>query len=243
MAGKRKAGIIFAGLTGALVLLLTSCDFQLMSDREVEQTLGRNYGREFTVISSERISSDDYSSDVYRAKVYVVSPKDDPETQFFAFNTVRGESFGVPGFANGFSDTYALDIFREAFERRAADTDVEYSFDYIYPVRSSSVYYSDLHVDIDPVSSENLEAVCEVLSLAFTDTLEEVPEAREYFIGATIWIRYREPEWPEKETCVIRMDPFYGIYWNAETSKYERGTMDTDAGSIRKYILHEAAKD
>ena len=145
MAGKRKAGIIFAGLTGALVLLLTSCDFQLMSDREVEQTLGRNYGREFTVISSERISSDDYSSDVYRAKVYVVSPKDDPETQFFAFNTVRGESFGVPGFANGLSDTYALDIFREAFERRAADTDVEYSFDYIYPVRSSSVYYSDLH--------------------------------------------------------------------------------------------------
>lgn len=84
------------------------------------------------------------------------APKDDPETQFFAFNTVMGESFGVPGFANGLSDTYALDIFREAFERRAADTDVEYSFDYIYPVRSSSVYYSDLHVDIDSVSSENL---------------------------------------------------------------------------------------
>lgn len=243
MAGKRKAGIFLAILAGALALLFTSCDFQLMSNREVEQTLERNYGKEFTVISSERISSDDYASDVYRARVYVVSPKDDPETQFFAFNTVRGESFGVPGFANGLSDTYILDIFREAFESRAADMDVEYSFDYVYPVKSSSVYYSDLNVDIDPVSSENLEAVCEVLSLVFTDTLEEIPEAREFLIGVTIRIRYREPEWSEEETCVIRIDPFYGYYWNEETSKYERGTIDTDAEAIRKYILYEVSKD
>ncbi len=88
-----------------------------------------------------------------------MSPKDDPEMQFFAFNTVESESFGVPGFANGLKDTYELDIFREAFETRADDADVDYSFDYVYPIKSSSVYYSDLNVDIEPVSPENLDTV------------------------------------------------------------------------------------
>ena len=239
MTGKIKARICFFTLVCALALLLTSCNFILMSDSDVEQILSRNYGKEFEVISSKRISADDYSSDVYRAKVYVLSPKDDPETQFFAFNTVKGESFGVPGFANGLWDTYALDIFRNAFETRAADTDLEYSLNYIYPVKSSSVYYSDLNVEIEPVSSENLEAVCELLSLALTDTLEDIPGVYDNFIGVTVWIRYREPEWPEENTCVIRIDPFYDYYWDEETSKYKLGAMDTDAEAILKYILHE----
>lgn len=53
-------------------------------------------------------------------------------------------------------EDYRQGLELEPFERRATDTDVEYSFDYIYPVKSSPVYYSDLHVDIDLVSSENL---------------------------------------------------------------------------------------
>ncbi len=242
MADKMKTRIWFVSLVCALALLLTSCDFLLMSNRDVEQTLAKYYGKEFVVIASERISSDDYTADVYRIKAYVVSPKDEPNTQFFAFNTVKGERFGVPGFANGLRDTYALDIFREAFETRAANTDVEYSFDYIYPVKSSSVYYSDLYVDIEPVSTENLEAVCEVLSLSFKDTLEKIPKVHESFIGVAIWIRYRENEWPEEKTCVIRMDPFYDFFWNEETSKYERGAMDTDAEAIYKYILDQAGE-
>ena len=99
-----------------------------------------------------------------RVRVYTVSPKDNPETQFFVFNTVEGESFGVPGFRNGLQDTYSLDIFGRAFETRAAETDVEYSFNYFYPVKSSSVYYSRLYVDIEPVFWGNLEMVCTVLS-------------------------------------------------------------------------------
>ena len=133
MAGKVKTSICFASLICALALLLTSCDFRLMSKQEVEEYLERQYGQEFIVLSSESVT-DDYYDDVWRVRVYTVSPKDGPETQFFVFNTVEGERFGVLGFSNRLSDTYSLDIFSKAFETRAAEKDVEYSFNYFYPV-------------------------------------------------------------------------------------------------------------
>ena len=116
MAGKIKAGICFASLICALALLLTSCNFRLKSEREVEKYLEKQYGQEFMVLSSESVTDDYYNDDVWRVMAYTVSPKDDPETQFFVFNTVEGESFGVPGFRNGLQDTYSLDIFGRAFE-------------------------------------------------------------------------------------------------------------------------------
>lgn len=137
MAGKIKERVCFASLICTLMLLLTSCGFHLMSKREVEEYLEKQYGQKFTVNSSESATDDYYEDDVWRVRAYTVSPKDDLQTQF--------------------------DIFGKAFETRAADTDVEYSFDYFYPVKSSSVYYSDLYVNIEPVSSGNLETVCMVL--------------------------------------------------------------------------------
>lgn len=224
MAGKIKARICFAGLICALALLFTSCDFRLMSKQEVEEYLEKRYGQDFIVLSSESVT-DDYYDDVWRVRAYTVSPKDDPETQFFVFNTVKGESFGVPGFSNGLQDTYSLDIFGKAFEMRAADMNVEYSFDYFYPVKSSSVYYSDLYVNIEPVSLNNLETVCTVLSQAYTDTSEKVQVIPS---GVTIMLIYREPTWPDDESCFIRI----GYY---ELS----ATVDTSAEAIKEYILNE----
>ena len=224
MAGKIKSRICFAGLICALALLFTSCDFRLMSKQEVEEYLEKRYGQDFTVLSSESVT-DDYYDDVWRVRAYTVSPKDDPETQFFVFNTVKGESFGVPGFSNGLQDTYSLDIFGKAFETRAADMDVEYSFDYFYPVKSSSVYYSDLYVNIEPVSLNNLETVCMVLSQAYTDTSEKVQVIPS---GVTIVLIYREPTWPDDKSCFIRI----GYY---ELS----ATVDTSAEAIKEYILNE----
>lgn len=224
MAGKIKARICFAGLICALALLFTSCDFRLMSKQEVEEYLEKRYGQDFIVLSSESVT-DDYYDDVWRVRAYTVSPKDDPETQFFVFNTVKGESFGVPGFSNGLQDTYSLDIFGKAFETRAADMNVEYSFDYFYPVKSSSVYYSDLYVNIEPVSLNNLETVCTVLSQAYTDTSEKVQVIPS---GVTIMLIYREPTWPDDESCFIRI----GYY---ELS----ATVDTSAEAIKEYILNE----
>ena len=101
MAGKIKAGICFASLICVLAILFTSCDFRLKSKREVEKYLEKQYGQEFTVLSSESVTDDYYNDDVWRVMAYTVSPKDDPETQFFVFNTVEGESFGVPSMTEG----------------------------------------------------------------------------------------------------------------------------------------------
>ena len=226
MAGKIKAGICFASLICALALL-TSCDFRLKSEREVEKYLEKQYGQEFTVFSSESVTDDYYNDDVWRVMAYTVSPKDDPETQFFVFNTVEGESFGVPGFRNGLQDTYSLDIFGRAFETRAAETDVEYSFNYFYPVKSSSVYYSRLYVDIEPVSLENLEMVCTVLSQAYADTFGIVKDIP---YGVTVNLTYRELAWSEAQSCLIKIDSLY----------FSR--FDTNTETIEKYILDEVGK-
>ena len=226
MAGKIKTRICFASLICVLALLLTSCDFRLMSKQEVEEYLEKQYGQEFTVLSSGSVM-DDYYDDVWRVRAYTVSPKDNPETQFFVLNTVEGEGFGAPGFRNGLQDTYSLDIFGKAFETRAADMDMEYSFDYFYPVKSSSVYYSNLYVNIESVSSGNLETVCTVLSQAYADTFEIVKDIP---YGVTVMLTYREPTWPENQSCLIRIDSLY------------LRRLDTNTETIEKYILDEVGK-
>jgi len=221
-----KPKICFVILICALAMLLTSCDFHIMSKHEVEEYLEKRYGQEFTVLSSESVTDDYYDSDVWRVKVYAVSPKDDPDTCFYAYNIVEGESFGVLGFRNSLRDTYSLDIFAKAFETQAADTDVEYTFSYFYPIKSSSDYYSSMSVNIEQVTPENLETVCKLLSHAYTDTFEKIQDIPSW---VTIRLTYREPLWPEDKSCFIMIDA------------YELRSLDTDAEAIREYILSEVS--
>ena len=222
-AAYQKIGLII--LACILLLSLTNCDFRLMTKQEVEEYLKKRYGQEFTVLSSVSVTEDYYDDNVWRVRLYVVSPKDDPEMQFFVFNTVEGENFDVPGFRNGLQDTYDLDIFCKAFEMRAMDTNVEYSFNYFYPLKSSSVYYSHLYVNIEPVSSENLETVCAVLSQAYADTFEKVQDIP---YGVDVMLTYWEPAWPEDQSCFIRIG-FYELLTKIGTS----------AETIEEYILNE----
>ncbi len=225
----KKAGYILPALIlAALIASLASCDCRLMSNREVEQCLQRTYGREFTVTSSRNISSDDYSREVWRAKLYLVSPKEEPDTSFFVFNTVTSESFGVPGFSNGLQDTYSLDIFRTAFEEVAAKAGISYTLSYIHPIQSSRTYYSDLYIQIDPVCSENLTAVCTALSQAFTATLKQVPQIS----GVAIFVTYQEPSWPEEKSYRMRLP---ADIWN----KAGDGSAETKriAKAMQDYIL------
>jgi len=220
----KKLGLVV--LTCVLLMSLTNCDFRLMSKREVEEQLEKRYGQEFTVLSSASVT-DDYYDDVWRVKVYVVSPKDNPDTSFYVYNIVEGESFGVPGLRNSLTDTYSLDIFAKAFEAWAADTDVEYTFNYFYPIKSSSVYYSSLDVNIEQVTPENLSAVCTLLSQAYADTFEKIQDIPSW---VTISLTYREPTWLEDKSCFIMIDT------------YELLNLDTDAESIQEYILSEASR-
>ena len=68
MAGKIKARVCFVGLICTLALLLTSCGLRLMSKREVEEYLEKQYGQKFTVISSESVTDDYYEDDVWRVR-------------------------------------------------------------------------------------------------------------------------------------------------------------------------------
>lgn len=231
---KRLSIICFAFI---LIAGLVSCDFRLMSKWEVEKQLEQRYGQEFTVLSSASVTDDYYDDDVWRVKAYVVAPDNAPYTSFYAYNIVEGESFGVPGFRNSLRDTYSLDIFARAFEAWAADIDVEYTFRYSYPIKSSSVYYSALNVIIEQVTPENLNAVCTLLSQAYADTFEKTQDIPSW---VTIRLTYRDPAWPEDESVSVMIDK-YNFYWNEETQKRELRELDTDAEAIREYILSEAS--
>ena len=235
MEGKIKAGICFAGLMCALVLLLTSCDFHIMSKGEVEEYLEKQYNTEFTVLSSESVT-DDYYDDVWRVRVYIVSPKDDPD------NIVEGESFGVPGFRNSLHDTYVGDIMGATFLEQAADTELEYKLDYTYPVKSSSEYHSHLWISFDPVFPEDLTEICELLSRTFTGTLEKIPWAQDKQSSTHIRIWYREHDWPDEKFCLIWIEPFARYEWNKETGKNELIPFNPEADAIREYILDEAGE-
>lgn len=156
-----------------------------------------------------------------------MSQKNDPDTSFYAYNIVEGESFGVPGFRNSLRDTYSLDIFAKAFETQATNTDIEYTFNYFHPIKSSSVYYSSLNVSIEPLTPKNLETVCTLLSQAYTDPFEKVQDIPSW---VTIRRTYREPTWPEDKSCFIMIDT------------YELPNLNTDAESIQKYILNEVER-
>lgn len=231
----KKIGLLL--LTSILIISLTACDFHIKSQREVEKYLEERYGQEFTVLSSASVT-DDYDSDVWRAKVYTVSPKDDPDTCFYVFNIVEGESFGVPGFRNLMKDTYTSDTIGAIFEELAEGTNLEYELNYTSPVKSSTEYHSGLRITIDPVSPENLTEVCELLSQTFTDTLVKIPGAETLMITTiTIIIHYREQDWPEEDFCSIWISPF---------SEYHQDQgwvpIDTDADAIREYILSEVSR-
>ena len=94
-------------------------------------------------------------------------------------------------------------------------------------MKSSSVYYSRLCVNIEPVSSENLETVCTVLSQTYADTSEVVKNIP---YGVIVVLTYRERTWPENQSCLIRIDSFY------------LSGFDTNTETIEKYILDEAGK-
>lgn len=242
MPSKIKARIGFAVLVCAVAVLLNSCDFRLMSNREVEKYLEEQYGQKFTVLSSESVTDDWYRDHVMRARAYTVSPKNDPDTSFCAFNLVEGESFGIWGVRNSLIDTYASDIIGAVFLEQAADTELEYELHYTYPVMSSSRYHSRLWITFDPVFPEDLTEVCELLSQTFTDTLERAPGAQGHDTLAEIRIFYREPNWPDEEYCLIRIETFARYERNEETGLLELIPFDADADAIRDYILDEVGE-
>ncbi len=203
--------------------------FRFMTHQEVEEQLTKRYGQEFIVISSKNISSSVDIPRVLRAKAFVVSPKDNPKAQFLAFNIIEGGSNNsIPYISDYLQDTYSLDIFLEAFQVRAANTNIKYTFDhtyYTYPkIKSLS---SGLYVNIKSISLENLETVCMVLSQAYIDTFEKV-HIMPSWVSIKLDIRELKRGKIKSRPLVIRYNDLKGF--------------ETNAKEIQKYILDRVSE-
>ena len=203
----------------ALALALTGCgDGRLRSSREVAERLERKYGERFTVTSAKGVA--DHPDDIWWARQYTAVSEEHPEREFFVFDIVTGESGGILGFVNGLRDTYALDVFFEAFQQYAGEAGVEYEFDYDRePYQVSAEYYSGLGIVIEPVGPDALGAVCQVLADACRDTLEAIPGAAGESVEVRVLLRYREEAWGEGEYCAFRVSLFSAVNFDYEVEE------------------------
>lgn len=173
-ARKYKSLLVLIGLILVISAVCVSCAPSLMSNREVENYLQELYGIPFEVIDAQRISDEHLQEGVWAAKVYEVIPQDDPDSPFWAYSIISGETGGVPGFQEGFRDTYALkqmeEILRDALER--AGISVKFKYETSPCKDMDEKYFSGLLILID-VSPDNLRLACETVSSALQEVLDE----------------------------------------------------------------------
>lgn len=221
-----------------LVMALAGCgDGRLLSRREVAERLERKYGEAFAITSSEGV--EDHPDDIWWARRYNAVSKERPEREFFVFDIVTGESGGVLGFVNGLRDTYALDVFFEAFRQYAEEAGVEYGVNYDRtPYRVSEEYYSGIEIVIEPVGPDALGTVCQVLADACGDTLEAIPGAAGKSVEVRVLLRYREEAWEEGAYCAYRVSLFSAMNFDyeVETERF------VNAEALEESVLAEVRR-
>ena len=231
---------VLIGLTMAMSATLCSCGALLDSDREVERHLQELYGIPFEVIDAQRISDEHLQEGVWAAKVYEVIPQDDPDSPFWAYSIISGETGGVPGFQEGFRNTYALkqmeEILGDALE--TVGISVEFKYETSPCKDMDEKYFSGLRILID-VGPDNLHLVCETVSTALQEVLDKTALTNKNKTSATIFFSYREESWEEDEFALAILSPFYWMSWDDEEEEYFWGPLDFSAETLEKTILHE----
>lgn len=176
---KIKTICITGAMAALAMLVLTSCGLlqPLMSNKEMEKRLQELYGEEFVVASSKSFPT----NDAFRAKVYVVSPKDEPDFTFYAFNFIVGETGGVPGVKRSLTETYAEKKIQTKFDEYAAAEGLEYTSEYFTRLgnkkvvsESSSDYYTNI-LNTFTVTPETLDDFSHKLSTILNKIIEEEP--------------------------------------------------------------------
>ena len=234
--------VIVIGLSIMIFVMFTfaSCVPLPMSNREVENYLQERYGMPFEVIDVQRISDEHLQKGVWAAKVYEVIPQDDPDNPFWAYSIISGETGGVPGFQEGFLDTYALKEMEEILGKDLETAGISVEFIYeIYPCKDmDEKYFSGLRILID-VGPDNLHLVCETVSTALQEVLDKTALTNKNKTSATIFFSYREESWEEDEFALAILSPFYWMSWDDEEEEYFWGPLDFSAETLEKTILHE----
>lgn len=239
-AQKYKSLLVIIGLFLMISAICVSCVPLPMSNREVENYLQERYGMPFEVIDVQRISDEHLQKGVWAAKVYEVIPQDDPDNPFWAYSIISGETGGVPGFQEGFLDTYALKEMEEILGKDLETAGISVEFIYeIYPCKDmDEKYFSGLRILID-VGPDNLHLVCETVSTALQEVLDKTALTNKNKTSATIFFSYREESWEEDEFALAILSPFYWMSWDDEEEEYFWGPLDFSAETLEKTILHE----
>ena len=236
---KYKSLLVIIGLLLMISAICVSCVPLPMSNREVENHLQELYGIPFEVIDAQKISDEHLQKGVWAAKVYEVIPQDDPDNPFWAYSIISGETGGVPGFQEGFRDTYALKemegILGDALE--TAGISVEFKYETSPCKDMDEKYFSGLRILID-VGPDNLRLVCETVSSALQEVLDETALTCASPTTAHISFYYREESWEKSEFALAIFSLFYWRNWDEEDG-YSWGPLDFSAEALEKTILHE----
>ena len=237
-ARKYKSLLVLIGLILVISAVCVSCAPSLMSNREVENYLQELYGIPFEVIDAQRISDEHLQEGVWAAKVYEVIPQDEPDSPFWAYSIISGETGGVLGFQEGFRDTYALkqmeEILGDALER--AGISVEFKYETSPCKDMDEKYFSGLLILID-VSPDNLRLACETVSSALQEVLDETALTGESKTTANIHFSYREDSWEKDKSIGTDFFLFYWMNWD-EDNGYTLGPLDFHPETLEKTILH-----
>ena len=237
---KYKSLLVIIGLLLMISAICVSCVPLPMSNREVENHLQELYGIPFEVIDAQKISDEHLQKGVWAAKVYEVIPQDDPDNPFWAYSIISGETGGVPGFQEGFRDTYALKemegILGDALE--TAGISVEFKYETSPCKDMDEKYFSGLRILID-VGPDNLHLVCETVSTALQEVLDKTALTNKNKTSAYISFYYRDESWEEGEVVLAMFYLFYWMNWDDEEEEYFWGPLDFSAETLEKTILHE----
>lgn len=235
--------IIIISLGIVILAVLTSCVPSLKSNREVENHLQELYGIPFEVIDAQRISDEHLQEGVWAAKVYEVIPQDNPDSPFWAYSIISGETGGVPGFQEGFRNTYALkqmeEILGDALE--TAGISVEFKYETSPCKDMDEKYFSGLRIFID-VGPDNLRLACETVSSALQEVLDETALTSASPTTAYISFYYRDESWEKGEFALAFFSLFYWRNWDEENG-YSWGPLDFSVEALEKTILHEVERN
>ena len=237
---KYKSLLVIIGLLLMISAICVSCVPLPMSNREVENHLQELYGIPFEVIDAQKISDEHLQKGVWAAKVYEVIPQDDPDNPFWAYSIISGETGGVPGFQEGFRDTYALKemegILGDALE--TAGISVEFKYETSPCKDMDEKYFSGLRILID-VGPDNLRLACETVSTALQELLDKTALTNKNKTSAYISFYYRDESWEEGEVVLAMFYLFYWMNWDDEEEEYFWGPLDFSAETLEKTILHD----
>ena len=98
-------------------------------------------------------------------------------------------------------------------------------------------YFSGLRILID-VGPDNLRLVCETVSSALQEVLDETALTCASPTTAHISFYYREESWEKSEFALAIFSLFYWRNWDEEDG-YSWGPLDFSAEALEKTILHE----